>query len=195
VNARIFSSLSDPDLAAALLQGAVGVIPTDTVYGLVAKASESSAIDRLYRSKPRPLQPGTIIGSCLADFEELGFRADELELCNKFWPAAVSVVLNATNVAHFLKKDRATLPVRLPADVQLVALLEQTGALMTSSANLPGQPTATSIEAARQYFGESVDFYVDVGDLGDRPPSTIIGFDNNKQIVVHRHGAVDITTL
>lgn len=104
MNARIFSSLSDPDLAAALLQGAVGVIPTDTVYGLVAKASESSAIDRLYRTKPRPLQPGTIIGSCLADFEELGFRADELELCNKFWPAAISVVLNATNVAHFLKK-------------------------------------------------------------------------------------------
>lgn len=76
-----------------------------------------------------------------------------------------------------------------------MALLEQTGALMTSSANPPGQPTATSIEAAKQYFGESVDFYVDVGDLSDRPPSTIIGFGNNNQIVVHRHGAVDIATL
>ena len=65
---------------------------------------------------------------------------------------------------------------------------------MTSSANKPGEPTATDISGAMAYFGDSVDFYVDAGDLGIRPPSTIIEFDKTGNIIIHRQGAVNITT-
>lgn len=189
---RIFTSVSDSELADMILDGAVGVIPTDTVYGLVAKASRKSAIDRLYRTKPRHLQPGTIIGASLDDFRELGFSRQELNRSEKYWPNSVSVVLDATHVEGYLKKRRENLPVRIPDHEELAVLLRRTGALMTTSANAPGEPTARNIEVAKEYFGDLIDFYVDVGDLGERPPSTIIGFDDKAQVIVHRHGAVDV---
>ena len=191
MKAKVFLSLADPGLAAMILQGGVGVIPTDTVYGLVAKATHKAAVDRLYRH----LQPGTIIGADSEDLCELGFDRKELDGAKKYWPNSVSVVLSATNIEPYLKKRRTALPVRIPSYPPLAALLETTGPLMTTSANAPGQPTATTIAAAMHYFGDDVDFYVDAGDLGDRPPSTIIGFDDNKQIVVYRQGAVDISSL
>lgn len=189
---RIFTTVSDPALAQMILDGAVGVIPTDTVYGLVAKASRKSAIDRLYRIKPRHLQPGTTIGADIEDFRELGFPEAELKKSQQYWPNPISVVLNATKVDSYLKAERESLPVRIPADDKLVRLLQVTGALMTTSANAPGQPTATTIQSAVSYFGDGVDFYVDAGDLGNRPPSTIIGFDESGDVITFREGAVKI---
>lgn len=189
---KVFTSVTDPALAQMILDGAVGVIPTDTVYGLVAKASRKSAIDRLYRIKPRHLQPGTTIGASVDDFRGLGFPEAELRAAQHYWPNPISVVLNATYVDVYLKKRRDTLPVRIPADNHLICLLATTGALMTTSANAPGEPTATNIQSAMDYFGDSVDFYVDAGDLGGRPPSTIIGFDANGKVIVYRQGAVRI---
>lgn len=190
---KTFTCVTDPELAEMILDGAVGVIPTDTVYGLVGKASRKSAIDRLYRIKPRHLQPGTTIGASIEDFRELGFPEAELKKSQQYWPNPISVVLDATHVEVYLKKRRDTLPVRIPNDWSLTKLLKVTGALMTTSANAPGQPTATNIQAAMSYFGDGVDFYVDAGDLGSRPPSTIIGFDENAEIIVYRQGAVKIS--
>jgi tRNA A37 threonylcarbamoyladenosine synthetase subunit TsaC/SUA5/YrdC len=42
------------------------------------------------------------------------------------------------------------------------------------------------------YFGDSVDFYVDIGDLGERPPSTIIGFNSSGKVIMYRQGAVEL---
>lgn len=175
-----------------LKAGAIGVIPTDTVYGLVAKAGKRSAVERMYKVKERPHQAGTTIGASIGQFGELGFPYAPLAAANRYWPASLSVVVDATDVADYLKVDRDSLPLRIPDSPQLLQLLAGTGPLMTTSANHPGAPTATNIKQAMAYFGDSVDFYVNVGDLGDRPPSTIIGFDNKGQILIHRQGAVTL---
>lgn len=190
--AKIFTSVSSPRLIKMINAGAVGVIPSDTVYGLVAKASKRTAIERMYRAKERPSQPGTTIGASIRQFEALGFPYEPLATANKYWPASLSVVVNATNVHKYLKADRDSLPLRIPDSPLLLKLLEQTGPLMTTSANHSGEPTATNIRQAMAYFGDSVDFYVDAGDLGARPPSTIIGFDEDGQIITYRQGAVRI---
>jgi L-threonylcarbamoyladenylate synthase len=84
-----------------------------------------------------------------------------------------------------------SLAVRIPADKPLQKLLHQTGPLLTSSANHPGQPPANDIKAAEKYFGDEVDFYVDGGDLAGREPSTIIRIVDDA-IEVLRQGAVKI---
>ena len=66
---------------------------------------------------------------------------------------------------------------------------------MTTSANPPSAPSATNIEQAKSYFGESVDFYVDSGDLSGREPSTIIGFDETGEIQIFREGAINSEAL
>jgi tRNA threonylcarbamoyl adenosine modification protein (Sua5/YciO/YrdC/YwlC family) len=191
---RIFTSLTDPRVAEALRQGAVGIIPTDTVYGLVARAEDQAAVLRLYTIKQRDIAPGTMIGAAPQEFERVGFPATQLARVAHYWPAPLSVVLDATNVPGYLKHTRDSLPVRVPADDQLRELLAQIGPLMTTSANTPKAPTSRTIDEAVAYFGNAVDFYVDAGDLGERPPSTIIGYAGD-ELVVYRAGAVDPSTL
>lgn len=190
-----FTSLSDPDLASLLIAGAVGVLPTDTVYGLVARANDSRAITKLYRTKQRASQPGTIIAASTEDLVSLGFNETELHKVGQHWPGAISVVLGAENIPSYLKCERTDLAVRIPNNEDLLELLKQTGPLMTTSANAPKQPTAGTLADAQDYFGNSIEFYVEGGDLRGNPPSTIIGFDLTGNIIVHRLGAVDISAV
>ena len=189
---KVFTSVTSPRLIKMIKAGAIGVIPTDTVYGLVAKASKRTAIERMYKVKERPHKAGTIIGASISQFKDLGFPYEPLRAANHYWPASLSVVVDASNVADYLKADRDALPVRIPDSPKLLKLLSVTGPLMTSSANHPGAPTATTIKQAMAYFDDDIDFYVDAGDLGDWPPSTIIGFDDAGEIIVHRQGAVKL---
>ncbi len=192
--AKHFTSLDDPQLVTLIKDGAVGVIPTDTVYGLVATVKQPAAVERLYSIKPRELAPGTIIGASVNDFVSAGFKKDQLYQVARYWPAPLSVVLGADAIDARVKQKRTELPVRIPNSPALTTILTHTGPLMTTSANAPKQPTSTSIQMAIDYFGDEVDFYVDGGDLSGRPPSTIIGFEQDGNIIVYRQGAVTIET-
>ena len=188
---RTFTSLSDPELIRIINNGAIGVLATDTVYGLVAQASSHSALERFYSAKPRHYEPGTIIGASIEQFLKIGFSLTSLQIAAQYWPGAVSVVLDAQDVANSLKHHRDSLAVRIPEPIELQALLTSTGPLMTTSANAPGEPTAHTTDEAKDYFGDTVDFYVDSGPI-DNPPSTILGIDSNHKITVFRQGSVPI---
>lgn len=190
--ARHFSSLSDPQLIDLINQGSIGVIPTDTVYGLVGKAGSKQAIERMYAVKSRARQPGTTIAASTDQLAVLGFPAPQLDGAKKYWPNALSVEMSAERIPHYLSTGQPVMAVRIPDKADLTELLRQTGPLMTTSANAPKQPTSTSVQMAVDYFGDEVDFYVDGGDLSGRPPSTIIGFDADGTIIVYRQGAVEI---
>lgn len=187
-----FTSLADPELIAMINSGAIGVLPTDTVYGLVGKASSQQAIERMYAVKSRERQPGTTIAASPSQLEALGFPAEQLERAAVYWPDALSVEMNASAIPRYLSTGQPVMAARVPNRPDLLALLEQTGPLMTTSANAPKQPTSTSLKMAMEYFGDDIDFYVDAGDLSGRPPSTIIGFDESGEIIVYRKGAVRI---
>ena len=181
-----FISVTDADVAKLLCAGAIGVIPTDTVYGLVARAADPRAIERLYSVKKRTSQPGTIIAHSIADLARLGLNEFELDQAAAYWPDRVSVVIDAARVAPYLKQTRTSLAVRIPRDPLLQRLLECTGPLMTTSANKPGCPTSTTIAAAEAYFGDEIDFYVDSGHIDGDRPSKIVGFDTNGDVTVFR---------
>ena len=192
---QIFTDLLDEKLVLTLRAGGVGVLPTDTVYGLVACANSENAIRKMYSLKRRELPPGTLISASVDDLENLGFRHDDLRRIEQYWPNSLSVVLNATNVANYLKQQRKSLAVRIPANETLCELLHRTGPLMTTSANAPKQPTSTSVAQAKDYFGNLVDFYVDAGDIGERPPSTIVGFNKENKLILLREGAVPFSVI
>ncbi len=180
--------------AATQLQqaAAVGVIPTDTLYGLVARAEDPAAVERLYSLKKRESKPGTLIAASLSQMEKLGLKHRYLKAVEDFWPGAVSVIIPCADPAlRYLHRGKLSLAVRIPADSELRQLLDDTGPLLTSSANQPGQPPAATIAQARDYFGDAADFYIDGGDLSGRQPSTIIRVVDDA-IEVIRQGAVII---
>lgn len=172
--------------------GAIGVIPTDTVYGVAARADDEEAVARLYELKKREDKPGTLIAANVGQLEELGLKHRYLKAVEQFWPGAVSVVIPAADPAlKYLHKGKMSLACRIPKDKKLMELLKKTGPLLTSSANHPGKPPANTVAEAKDYFGDKVDFYADGGDLSGREPSTIIRIIDDA-VEVLREGAIKI---
>lgn len=183
--------LSKDKITAFLKGGEVGVLPTDTLYGLVCSAALPDSIKRLYGLKNREHKPGTVIAANIDQIVELGVPKRYLTAVEQFWPNPISVVIPVHQLTS-LHDGKGSIAFRIPNDAQLQSLLEQTGPLLTSSANQPGKEPAATVEAARTYFGDSVDFYVDGGDLSGKRPSTILRIVDDA-VEVLRQGAVTVT--
>jgi len=182
----------DDTVEKLLKPSAIGVIPTDTLYGVVARAEDEAAVARLYGLKKREAKPGTLIAASLEQLENIGLKHRYLKAVEQFWPGAVSVVIPAPDPKlKYLHQGKMSLAVRLPDDKALQKLLTRTGPLLTSSANQPGELPAADVDQARRYFSGQVDFYVDGGDLAGRQPSTVIRVIDDA-IEVLRPGAVPI---
>lgn len=175
-----------------LLNGGVGVMPTDTVYGLVSRAADPIAVARFYATKKRERKPGTIIAANVKQLVNLGIKKRYLSAVEQWWPNPLSVVIPTGNDLQYLHLGLDSLAVRIPNNPAFIAILEQTGPLLTTSANHPGEPNANSVAESYDYFNDIVDFYVDGGDLSGHPPSTIIRVIDDA-IEVLREGAVKIT--
>jgi L-threonylcarbamoyladenylate synthase len=186
---HVYNSLTNPEVVKRLLAGEVGVIPTDTLYGLVCRAADQAAVTRLYALKSRDHKPGTLIAATIDQLAELGIPRRYLTPVQQFWPGAVSV--ETPHHVDYLTQSTGRQGIRIPDHPELLALLAGTGPLQTTSANQPGEPPSTTIAEAQKYFGNSVDFYVDGGDLSGRLPSTIIRVVDDA-IDVIREGAVKI---
>jgi L-threonylcarbamoyladenylate synthase len=188
---QVFHSLHDPELISCLKMGGVGVLPTDTLYGIVARVANPGAVERLYSLKHREKKPGTTIAASVDQLADLGLDAALLDRIRDYWPAPLSIVLPLGDELQHLHQGVGESPFRVVADENLRSLLEQTGPLVTSSANQPGEPPAQTLHEAQAYFGDHIDFYVDGGDIGDRPPSTIARLtDTGLEIL--RQGAAQI---
>jgi tRNA threonylcarbamoyl adenosine modification protein (Sua5/YciO/YrdC/YwlC family) len=171
--------------------GAIAVIPTDTVYGVVARAVDQAAVERLYELKHRHQKPGTLVAASIDQFVTLGIPRRYLTAVEQYWPGAISVVIPSGLKLEYLDSGKHSLAIRIPDHADLLRLLEQTGPLLTSSANMPGEPPANTIAEAREYFGDRVDLYQDGGDLSGHAPSTVIRIIDDA-IEVLRAGAVKI---
>jgi tRNA threonylcarbamoyl adenosine modification protein (Sua5/YciO/YrdC/YwlC family) len=179
------------DLVDFLRGGGVAVIATDTVYGLVADATNVAAVTELYGLKQRDHKPGTLIAASIDQLVQLGIPRRYLTAVEQFWPGAVSVVVPCGDDLKHLHQGVGSLAVRIPDDATLSQLLLKTGPLQTTSANQPGQPPANTVAEAKAYFGDQIKLYVDGGDLSDRQPSTVVRIIDDA-IEVIRPGAVRV---
>lgn len=184
--------LSINEIADFISQGMIGVIPTDTLYGVVCSAAQPEAIARLYALKKRDKKPGTVIAASVDQLVELGVPRRYLTAVQQFWPNPISVVIPLGEHLTDLHAGKGSVAFRIPDNEQLISVLQRTGPLLTSSANQPGEQPASTISVAEAYFGDEVDFYVDGGDLSGAKPSTVIRMVDDA-VEVLRAGAVDVT--
>lgn len=180
-----FSDRNDPALVALLQQGAIGVLRTDTIYGIVTSALDEAAVRRLYKVRHRSAHKRSII--LIADHSQLlpGIPKYATETVQHYWPGKVTIELPVDeHVPDWLHRGARETAYRMPADEELRQLLRQTGPLIAPSANLEGQPPAYSIPEAQRYFGDAIDFYVDSGICDpSTPPSRLLR--------VHTDGTVE----
>jgi L-threonylcarbamoyladenylate synthase len=172
----------------------VGIMPTDTIYGLVGSATSRKAVFKIYKLRKRnSRKPFIILIGSLKDLKLFRIKIDGFsrKMLGEVWPNAVSVVLPcAFKKFFYLHRGNKTLAFRFPKNRELAKFLRQTGPLIAPSANPEGFRPAENIEQAKKYFGEGVDFYVDKGTIKGLP-STLIEI-KNKKIFILRQGSVKI---
>jgi len=164
--------------AAALKSGRLVVMPTDTVYGLAADAFDSQAVASLLAAKGRgrDMPVGVLIGSWTTIDGLVYYVPDAArELIRAFWPGALSLVVQqAPSLQWDLGDARGTVMLRMPLHPVALELLRETGPLAVSSANVSGQPPATTAPLAQVQLGPSVDVYLDGGPSPEQAASTIV---------------------
>ncbi len=175
-----------------LKRGGVGVLPTDTLYGIVGSALRRKTVERVYKLRKRnPKKPFIVLIGSMLDVQRFGVALDNKtsSALRVLWPGPVSVILPATQKRFtYLHRGTKTIAFRLPRSEALRQLLKKTGPLVAPSANREGEPPAKTIAGARAYFGEDVDFYV-AGGRRDAPPSTLIELRAGRAVVL-RAGAL-----
>ena len=175
-----------------IFQGAVGVFPTETFYGLGGNALDRDAVKRVFVCKKRPVEKSLLIlvkRDWLLDFaivtEKVACLLDE------FWPGALTVILQANrNLPEFLRGPGNTIAVRhSPSKFvdELLGILKKP--LIGTSANLSGQPSCQTADEAYRQLGPSVDFWLDGGMTKGGMPSTMLdATEPNFRII--REGAI-----
>lgn len=167
------SKLDDLKVVSILKKGGIGLLPTDTIYGLSCSALNESAVLKIHELKKRDKnKPLIVLISAVNQLKDLGI-GHAGPVATKYWPGSVTVILSAKIAPHWLHRGTKTLAVRLPAFKELTNLISKIGPIVSTSANIQGYLPAGSASQAKEFFGEQLDFYVDIGELpGD--PSTIV---------------------
>ena len=164
----------------AISRGELVVIPTDTVYGVAADAFDHQAVARLLAAKGRGRQsPPPVLVAGLTTLRALVAEVPEPveQLVEEFWPGGLTIVLPAQpSLSWDLGETRGTVAVRMPAHRIALELLEETGPLAVSSANLTGMAAGITAEDAQGMLQDSVAVY-----LGDGPSKTGIAFDDHRR--------------
>jgi L-threonylcarbamoyladenylate synthase len=164
--------------SAAVLRGALVVLPTDTVYGIGADAFRPAAVTSLLAAKGRGRQmpPPVLVGSVRAAsalVEDLGEYGQQL--IDEFWPGGLTLVCRSSRSLRWdLGDTRGTVAVRMPQDAIALELLQQTGPMAVSSANITGSAPATTASDAREQLADVVEVYLDGGPCEADTPSTIV---------------------
>lgn len=169
----VFPDIYSPKLIEMIAGGAIGVLLTDTLYGVVAQADNESAVARVYEIKNRTYSKPPIV--LIGDISQLYDPLDDeiASIVNGLWPGKNSIVLPAPSAPEWLVRGSDGVAYRLPDHAGLRDLLRQTGPLIAPSANPENRPPAKTIGEAQGYFGDSVDFYVDSGVAFNEVPSNV----------------------
>jgi L-threonylcarbamoyladenylate synthase len=193
--------------AAQLLKaGGLVALPTETVYGLGADATNKDAVSRIYKVKGRPADHPLIVH--IHSMQSLGEWADEIpsyaiSLARDFWPGPMTLVLKRSILAEdFVTGGQPTVGLRVPDHVVALALLsafEKIGGkgIAAPSANRFGHVSPTTAQAVQEELGDYLDYtdlILDGGPSSVGVESTIIDCTSHVPRIL-RPGAITIEMI
>ncbi|HUD68868.1 MAG TPA: L-threonylcarbamoyladenylate synthase [Acidimicrobiales bacterium] len=179
------------DAVALLAGGNVLAVPTDTVYGLAAVVGAAASVGRLSALKQRPeLVPIAVLCASVDDARGVATSWPQGALAlSALWPGPLTLVVPApAGLAQRLGSSNSV-GVRVPDDAICRALLERTGPLAVTSANLHGAPPATTADEVLAIFeGSGLAGVLDAGTR-DGEVSSVVDVTGIAPVIV-REGAL-----
>ena len=189
------------DAAAVLRGGGLVAVPTETVYGLAARADSDAAVAAIYRAKGRPdFNPLIVHVTGLEQAESLAvFDARARLLAQRFWPGALTLVLPLRADAGLAPAVTAGLPsvaLRCPAHPVMQGLLRATELpLAAPSANRSGGVSPTCAAHVADSLGAGADMILDGGSCAAGIESTIVAMREGGGWQVLRPGPISSADL
>jgi L-threonylcarbamoyladenylate synthase len=180
---------------AALRRGQVIAIPTETVYGL-AVLPTADGVERLLATKHRSPEKGIqlLIDSLDQAAAIVDITAQARRLAEAFWPGGLTIVLRRRDDADLpeaLGGGRPTLGMRLPDHAVPRSLARRLGPIAASSANVSGEPDATTAQRVLESLGEQLALVIDDGPVRGGTPSTVVDCSEDEgPATVLREGAI-----
>lgn len=177
-------------VVAALRAGEVVALPTDTVYGVAVALSVEGATDGLFAVKQRPRDVDLpVLVASLDQAESLGELAGRgRSLAERFWPGALTLVVNRhPALTADLGTSTHTVGLRCPDHDWVRRVCAEVGPIATTSANLHGQPPATTAAEVREQLGP--DLLVADGGTRAGAPSTVVDATGT-ELRLLRQGAI-----
>jgi L-threonylcarbamoyladenylate synthase len=179
------------EVIAALRVPELAVVPTDTVYGVIADAFNTKATMALRDAKNlAPTAPLTVlirnprqVSGLVSDIPEAADR-----LMASYWPGPVTLILPATDGLTWDIGTRTVVALRMPTDELLLEVIADIGPVVCSSAARPGDEVPYTVTAAQAALGDTVALYIDGGERNSQW-STIVDLTRDHATVL-REGAV-----
>jgi L-threonylcarbamoyladenylate synthase len=185
--------------AAELIRGGRCVaVPTETVYGLAADATNGEAVARIYATKGRPsFNPLIVHVKDLAKAETLGvFSRAARDLAERYWPGPLTLVLPLrpnSGIASLATAGLSTIALRVPAHPAIDALLAASGRpLAAPSANSSGSISPTRASHVAQSLGGRLALILDGGACDIGLESTIVAVNTEGELRLLRPGPIDL---
>jgi L-threonylcarbamoyladenylate synthase len=179
--------------AELLKKGGLVAFPTETVYGLGAIATDSTAVRKIFIAKGRPADNPLIVH--LADPRQLEEVAIDLPpeakvLIERFWPGPLSLVLKSANlVAPDVSAGLSTVAVRMPAHPTALKLIKAAGApIAAPSANLAGRPSPTSYKHVLKDLTGSIDAVIRGANCQVGIESTVLDLTGENPVILRPGG-------
>jgi L-threonylcarbamoyladenylate synthase len=175
-----FSDQTIDEAARLILAGHPAAVPTETVYGLAADATDAEAVAKIYEAKGRPsFNPLIVHVPDLAAAERIGeFSEEALALADEHWPGPLTLVVPLraeARIASLVTAGLATVGLRVPDHPAMQALLRRSGRpLAAPSANVSGSISPTRAEHVLKSLGGGIPLIVDGGATNRGIESTIV---------------------
>ncbi|MFC3024129.1 L-threonylcarbamoyladenylate synthase [Vibrio zhugei] len=197
---QLSAQAQDLDIAAHLLQqGKLVALPTETVYGLAADATQPEAVSRIFAAKGRPANHPLIVH--IGRIEQLSDWAKDIppqamDLAKACWPGPVTLLLSkADHVSPVVTGGLNTIAIRMPAHPVMLAILKQHRlAVAAPSANPYKQLSPTNAQQVCSGLDGKIDAIVDGGDCLFGLESTILDMTSTQPNVL-RAGPVTAQEL
>ena len=187
--------------AALLVTGEPVAVPTETVYGLAARADSPAAVAAIYAAKGRPdFNPLIVHVTDLAQAETLALLDDRARrLAAKFWPGALTMIVplkEGARIAPAVTAGLPTIALRCPAHPVMRAVLAATGLpLAAPSANRSGAVSPTTAAHVAASLAGRIELVLDGGACATGLESTIVALRDNGGWQLLRPGPVTATQI
>ena len=179
----------DKELLEVLEKGEIAILPTDTVYGIHADATNVAAIKRVDEAKKSD-KPHLMLVSSIKMLEEYTLEISDLQrkLINKYWPNTLTILFKKNyKISDELTKGSEYVGVRMPKNDFLIELINEfKKPLLSTSANITNKEVITNTSLIEEELKNKISYIYDVGELGNIS-STLIKVVDNK-IIFLREG-------